>query len=304
MKQLTTPYTQYDFVAADIETTGFTDTDTLTTVGLEVDGAYTVFLNTEQGAYQPDAVSDQICAETSLSVTVRPCDSQGDLLVELRSFIEELDVNTTVFTFYNGETWTGGFDLRFLRSICLRTGAPFPFADYAVLDIMPIFTKHDRFNVTHTPDELDVSSVFNAGELTDFADDLGIDHPGSPKYAVEEAVTGSEKFSQTALREYCDANGFEIPTNNPKALVPVYKRIAGLVRQRPADSVDDLWSVSDCDPFGPDESKRAVSAYNNQEYVDLILHNVADVHKTGRLMDAITYQDGFIAENELKPSFF
>lgn len=304
MKQLTTPYTQYNFVAADIETTGFTDTDTLTTVGLEVNGEYTVFLNTAQGAYQGDSVADTIRAETSLPVFISPCDSQRDLLASLRSFIEELDANKTVFTFYNGETWTGGFDLRFIRSVCLRTGAPFPFADYAVLDIMPIFTKHDRFNVTHTPDELDVSSVFNAGELTDFADSLGIDHPGSPKYAVEEAVTNSEKFSQTALRDYCEENGFEIPTSNPKALVPVYKRIAGLVRQRPADTVDDLWYVSDCDPFGPDESKRAVTAYKNQEYAELILHNIADVHKTGRLMDAITYQSGFIAENELKPSFF
>jgi hypothetical protein len=294
----------YTFVATDIETTGFTDTDSLTTVGLEVDGEYTVFLNTSEGGYQSETVTSGITAKTDLPVTVLPCSSEANLLKNLRKFISDFNTSDTIFTFYNGETWTGGFDLRFLRSVCLRTGAPFPFAGYEVLDIMPIFTKHDRFNVTHTPDELDVDSVFNAGELTDFADHLGIDHPGSPKYAVQEAVESSNEFSQVRLREYCEANGVDIPTNNPNDLVTVYQRIARLMRQREASTVNDLWFVTDCDPFGPDESERAVSAFKNQEYVDLILHNIADVHKTGRLMDAITDQPGLIAKNELKTSSF
>lgn len=293
------------FVPGDIETTGFYDDDIITTFTLKHDDTYLVWVNTNGQDVDAAALESEVAENCPHQVEVSTFDSDGDLLSAIRRYITaSFDQDNTIFVFYNGEHWRGGFDLSFIRSVCLRTGAPFPFIGYAYLDLMPLFKKHDRFNVTHIDPSPSLDSLFNMGPLKSFARSLGIDFPsGSNKSEIISIIESSDEFTQEVLEEYCMENNIDPPEVNPSGLVPVYKRIARLMRQREDKEVVNKWSVPNCDPFGPDESVKAVEAYHDGEFGKLARHNIADVHKTGLLTSLLTDTNS-IAKNEIQPKFF
>lgn len=288
-----TPVEDFTFVPFDIETTGFFDTDIITTLTLAHNGTYAAWLNTD-GRDVPDDLDDRVQAKSGQDVEIRLCDDDGELLSAVRRYIcSHLDREDTIFVAYNGELWKGGFDIRFIRSVCLRTGEPFPFTGYAYTDLMPLFNSKDRFNVTHPDPNPDLDDLFTTGPLKQFADHLGVDYASSwNKGRIVEAIE-DYGYPDDELQRYCDANGIDAPVNNPGKLVPVYKRLARLKG----------WPTDDCDPFGPDESERAVEAYHDGEFKQVLLHNIADVVKTDRLASLLG-ETRSIPKNEYQPTFY
>jgi hypothetical protein len=299
-------YEELTFVAGDIETTGFYDDDVITSFTLAHEGEYVAWTNVDGASGVEDDVQSVVDDGTALSVDVRAVPDEAALLAGVREYVTEtLDSESAVFVFYNGERWNGGFDLRFIRSACLRTGAVFPFAGYAYLDLLPVFGKRDRFNVTHIDPDPDLGDLFNKGPLKSFADSLGVEYSGSwRKGQIVEAIEAAESFSAEVLEWYCESNGVDAPDVNPRGLVQVFGRVARLMRQRDSESLSSEWLVEDPDPFGPDESVRAVEAFRSGDFGELVLHNVADVHKTGRLASLLGESGGMIAKDEVTPTFF
>jgi hypothetical protein len=299
-------FSEFTLVAGDIETTGFYDDDVITSFTLAHEGEYVAWTNVDGVSGVEDSVQAAVDGSTDLSVEVRAVSDEAALLAGVRGYVTEtLDSEDTIFVFYNGERWNGGFDLRFIRSACLRTGAVFPFAGYAFLDLLPVFGKRDRFNVTHIDPNPDLGDLFNKGPLKSFADSLGVEYTGSwRKGQIVEAIEDDAAFTNEALEAYCEANGVDAPDVNPSGLVQVFGRVARLMRQRDSESLSSEWLVEDPDPFGPDESVRAVEAFREGDFDELVLHNVADVHKTGRLASLLVESGGMVPKNEVEPTYF
>lgn len=282
-----------EFIPFDIESTGFEDDAIITTFTLLSDDTYTVWVNTDGRDANPD-LEDTVKAEANMDISLRIVQDEGNLLRDIRRFIMgRINKERAIFVAYNGEVWNGGYDIRAIRSRCLANGAPFLFSGYAYTDLMPVFGKHDRFNVTHKIPDPDLGDIFTTGPLKQFGDFVGAEYKSSwNKPQIEEAIE-SEGYTEEMLDTFCDANGHELPRENPSSLVPVYERIARLMD----------WDDKDVDPFGPDESKKAVHAFHEGDFESVILHNLADVHKTGKLMDMVVNSLS-VPKNEYEPTFF
>lgn len=135
-------------VALDIETGGFGVDEQVTVVGLlPPDRHATVVLNA--GGRTPDA--DEIarrverCAGHPVDVAVAA--DERALLADLgRVVFERVDRGSNRLVAYNGDTWSGGFDLPFLRTRCGRRDVEWPLAGYTFTDVYPLVRK--RFNTT------------------------------------------------------------------------------------------------------------------------------------------------------------
>lgn len=294
-------------VAGDIETTGLCGDDEITALTLSDGDEFVVFLNAGEDASDVSAttIQTELVDTVPVDATFRGvvCGSSAALLDSAREYItESYDAETTLFVFYNGETWRGGFDLSFIRSVCLREACEFPFTGYGYLDLYPLFGKRGRVNVTRKPETPDLSKMFNKGPLSDFADWLGLDiSSGATKAQIEDSIVSSDVFSSEKLEKYCESNGVEVPTETPSDLVGVYREIASLRQQ--ASAADSRWNTPEFDPLGPDESHKAVELYENNEYVTVLRHNVADVFKTHMLTHLLGSQVGLL-KSDLDPKFF
>lgn len=138
--------TELATVAFDIETTGFAVEDQLTVIGFDADIGSRIFLNTGGRTCPPDLeapVNDALTRSASIAVEK----SEQSLLHEMQSFVESTLVDRDVkLVAYNGERWSGGFDLPFLRTrLCFHT-IDWPFSDLPYIDAMDIFET--RFNTS------------------------------------------------------------------------------------------------------------------------------------------------------------
>jgi hypothetical protein len=284
---------ELNFVPFDIETTGFNDEDVITAFTLLYNNTYNVFLNTD-GRSVEESLEAALDGYMPTDVALHVHEDDGALLESVTEFIREgIDSDNTVFIAYNGEMWNGGFDLRTIRTCCLVNNVSFPFSGYGYSDLMPIFGKHDRFNITHKTPEPDLGDIFTRTPLNNFADYLSVSYTTTMnKGEVVDAIE-ENGYDESEVQEYCEMHYHYMPTQNPTGLVQVYNRIAHL-----AD-----WNTLNIDPFGPEESAKAVDAYENGDFETLLLHNMADVHKTDRLTTMVT-ESKSISKNEYEPKFF
>lgn len=132
-------------VAFDIETTGFDVDDEVTVVGFAMPMGVRVFVQTAgRAAGDVEASVSARLSETLVTVSTHP--DEAALLAAVAAFIDDRiqDAESLLIAF-NGEVWSGGFDLPFLRSRYAAHGMAWPF-DVAYADVLPVVS--DRFNTT------------------------------------------------------------------------------------------------------------------------------------------------------------
>ena len=186
-----------DQVAFDIETTGFDVDDEVTVVGFAMPMGVRVIVQTAGRA--PDDVEASVKAqlsETLVNVSIHT--DETTLLAAVATFVRDRiqDAETLLIAF-NGEVWSGGFDLPFLRSRYAARGMAWPF-DVAYADVLPVIS--DRFNTTVDGEEQrGLAAVY---ELLGSGSHSGID----PFENSATAVTAFEEgqFDELVLHNVAD----------------------------------------------------------------------------------------------------
>lgn len=132
-------------VAFDIETTGFDVDDEVTVVGFAMPMGVRAFVQTAgRAAGDVEANVSARLSETLVNISTHP--DEAALLAAVAEFVtERLQDADTLLIAFNGEVWSGGFDLPFLRSRYAAHGLAWPF-DVAYADVLPVVS--DRFNTT------------------------------------------------------------------------------------------------------------------------------------------------------------
>lgn len=189
-----------DPVAFDIETSGLGEDAELTVAGFAHNLGESLVLNVAgSDAVNRKELVTALDEDSAKTVQLDVVDDEQALLEYVATFAsEQLDGDRHYLTAFNGETWSGGFDLPFCRTRFHRHGMDWPFGDLAYADMMQIV---DRF------------------ETGDHAD-----------------------------------------------LVGVY---------------DTLIGEDTCDPF--EDSSQAVDAFENEDWLALLRHNLADIQRTRQL---------------------
>jgi len=156
-------------VAFDIETSGLDADAVLTVAGFALDLGCWLGLNTAGRAADADRLADDLERRSDERVQISVHADEASLLDAVAAFAaERLDDDRHYLTAYNGETWRGGFDLPFLRRVCVRHDGDWPFAEIAYADTM---TAVDRFDTGDTNDLPGVYERLVGGDHCDpFAD--------------------------------------------------------------------------------------------------------------------------------------
>jgi len=132
-------------VAFDIETTGFDVDDEVTVVGFAVPMGVRVFVQTGgRDAAGVESAVEAGVSETLVRISTHA--SERALLIAVIEFVAERVRDDMLLVAYNGERWSGGFDLPFLRTRYAQRDLAWPFVDVPYADVMPLVT--DRFNTT------------------------------------------------------------------------------------------------------------------------------------------------------------
>lgn len=130
-------------IAFDIETSGLGPDAIVTVAGFATEMGSWLALNTTGRAADPERLTEVVTAESGSNVSVDVYESEAGLLSGLAEFAtDRLDEERHYLTAYHGETWNGGFDLPFVRRVCVRHDVPWPFPDVAYADVL---TTVDRF---------------------------------------------------------------------------------------------------------------------------------------------------------------
>jgi uncharacterized protein YprB with RNaseH-like and TPR domain len=148
----------------DIETSGLGDDAIVTVAGFAHELGVSLILNLD-GRRQPDrkALATALDEYSERTVQLELVDKEHALLEGIATFAtHQLDGDRHYLTAFNGETWSGGFDLPFCRTRFLQHDMDWPFGDVAYADMMQIV---DRFD---TNDQSDLVGVYDAliGEET------------------------------------------------------------------------------------------------------------------------------------------
>jgi len=187
-----------DQVAVDIETTGFDVDDTVTTVGFALPLGVRVFAQTGgRGSDDIEASVKARLAETLVNISTHP--DEAALLAAVTEFVAERIQDADVLLIaYNGEVWSGGFDLPFLRTRFARHELAWPFVNVPYADVMPLVT--DRFNTT--VDGVEEGGLVTAYEVLCDGSDGDLD----PFADSAEAVTAFEdgRFGELVLHNVAD----------------------------------------------------------------------------------------------------
>jgi uncharacterized protein YprB with RNaseH-like and TPR domain len=147
-----------DPIAFDIETSGFGDSAVITVAGFAHDLGASIVCNLDgRSAPEHTPLVTTLDQHYSGTVQVDFVDDEQALLEAVATFAtHQLDGDRHYLTAFNGETWSGGFDLPFCRTRFLQHGMDWPFGDVAYADMMQIV---DRFN---TDDQSDLVGVYDA----------------------------------------------------------------------------------------------------------------------------------------------
>lgn len=147
-----------DPIAFDIETDGFGDGAVITVAGFAHDLGASLVCNLDgRNAPEHTPLVTTLDQHYSGTVQVDFVDDERALLEAVATFAtHQLDGDRHYLTAFNGETWSGGFDLPFCRTRFLQHEMDWPFGDVAYADMMQIV---DRFD---TNDQSDLVGVYDA----------------------------------------------------------------------------------------------------------------------------------------------
>jgi uncharacterized protein YprB with RNaseH-like and TPR domain len=153
-----------DPIAFDIETSGFEDDAVITVAGFAHDIGESLICNLDgDGSVDRKALVTALDEHSERTVQLELVDDEQALLDAVATFAtHQLDGDRHYLTAFNGETWSGGFDLPFCRTRFLQHGMDWPFGDIAYADMMQIVDSFD------TNDQSDLVGVYDAliGEET------------------------------------------------------------------------------------------------------------------------------------------
>lgn len=211
-------------VAVDIETTGVDATDTVTVVGFALPVGCRVFVQTAgrpaRGLEQ--AINERVDTRVELSVH----DSEAALLEAMAEYVTlRLAGDDVLVTAYNGETWSGGFDLPFLRTRLSAHDLPWPFLDLAYADIYPLV--RDLWNTTvEGEDRSDLVTAYETlcagpyGDLDPFADSQAAVTAFEDGAFTELVAHNVADILRTAAlgrlaQEYCSKSDFSLKSMTP-----------------------------------------------------------------------------------------
>jgi hypothetical protein len=136
-------------IAFDIETDGLEPGSVLTVAGLTTEMGSWLALNTAGRDADSKRLAADVEHESGSNVRVSVFRSEERLLAGLEDFTKQtINGDRHYLTAYNGERWSGGFDLPFLRWSCVRRDAPWPFPDVAYADTMDIVEGFDTGDVS------------------------------------------------------------------------------------------------------------------------------------------------------------
>jgi hypothetical protein len=159
-----------DPVAFDIETSGFDETAVITVAGFAHELGILLICNLA-GREAPDhaPLVATLDHHASTAVQVEFVTDEQALLEAITEFAtHRLDGDRHYLTAFNGETWSGGFDLPFCRTRYVRHGLEWPFGDIAYADMIQLV---DRFNTHDHSDLVGVYDVLVGEETCDPFDD-------------------------------------------------------------------------------------------------------------------------------------
>lgn len=120
-------------IAFDIETSGLEPGAVVTVAGLTTDIGSWIALNTTGREADASRLVSEVERQSDSNVQLSVFHNEGDLLTGLADFASRIiDDDNHYLTAYNGERWSGGFDLPFVRTACLRQDVAWPFPDGTV----------------------------------------------------------------------------------------------------------------------------------------------------------------------------
>lgn len=147
-----------DPIAFDIETSGLDDSAVLTVAGLAHSLGEVLILNTNSRTANSSRLENNLRTESVGDIEILLADDEEALLGILDNVAHDrLDDDKHYLTAYNGETWTGGFDLPFVRTACIAHDLAWPFPDLAYADVFSFidrFDTNDKQGLVEVYDEL------------------------------------------------------------------------------------------------------------------------------------------------------
>ena len=261
----------------DIETVGVAAEDTVTVSGMFRDDTFTVF------AYVPDGV--EIHREfkdnphwylpdewlvSGIDINVITCHSEEKLINLTLSFFTDMEHSEEIVGFYSSE-----YDLPTLRTKCIEYDVSWDLPRLHSVDLYYRF--RDQFN-TAKPD---IDGI-NKNPLKRFAEKLEIEiESGAYKADIVDAIE-AEGYEDKQLEEFLDEEGIDRPTKSSQDLDGIFE----LLCEEPEEEVD---------PF--DSSEEAVTAFEEGNIKDIVLHNVMDLYMTQQLYQHV---QEYIHEDEIR----
>lgn len=288
-------FNESELVPFDIETTGFEVNDKVTTLTFYVDNTYYVFVNTGEHTVSEEAIEERLLQENKIGdAEVYALETERELLIKSNSIVGNIiEWDEYYITAYNGELWRGGFDLAFLRTVAARYDIETPFSGLYYIDLYPVFNKERINTVGPSVDTLDPDTREGFHDLLDYAEWA---YPNKakeldPNQLIDEIKSGRPHFSE--IRNwYNERSNYlcsdSLPTKRYKDLVMTHY----LLSVELFGEDEDTYLQNDFDPF--DNSKEAVTSYENGDLEEVVLHNVADVYKTyelGSFLEKVSEDD-------------
>ncbi|MDS0474576.1 hypothetical protein [Natrinema sp. 1APR25-10V2] len=159
--------TALEFVAFDLETTGFDVDDEITVAGFALPLGCRVFVQTGTHDVDETALEQTVRDRTDHHIQCSTHDSETALLEAVGDFATaRLADGDYLLVGYNAERWKDGFDLPFLRTRLAATGVAWPFQSLPYADLLPVIDR--RFN-TSIDGERNADLVGAYGTLCDGA---------------------------------------------------------------------------------------------------------------------------------------
>lgn len=260
-----------NYIVVDIETTGTTVKDTVTTIGYGVNGTYYICYRLPKGLEQDSdltqEISEKLPERLTGDVIFFDFPDQESLIENSLQVVEEaegIEGNNYPLVGYNSDD----FDFPLLRSFAVQENVAWPFTGREAIDLMKSYRY--KFH-TRVPD----INGLKKNQIKAFGEKIGTEFDsGAYKDELVEAVE-NHPYNPKDLSEFLEQEEIDTPTTEEQSLDGIFDILIG-------EDLDDVF----------EDSKEAVAAFEKGEIADVIIHNAIDIYKTDALTKAMfTYAD-------------
>lgn len=156
-------------VAFDIETTGFDADAVVTTIGFALPLGCRLLVGTDGRSLDVDRLESRLADRFDTDLQLSSHATERDLLDATATFVaDSLAPKEYLLVAYNGDRYTGGFDLPFLRTRCATHDRSWLFSNLPYTDLLDVYQA--RFNTTQGEESpADLETVYETlvgGRLT------------------------------------------------------------------------------------------------------------------------------------------